>query len=90
MSGIEDVARLVKRGGVRERHGVSVVRDESSGDFGDEAGELTVQRRDVNVVVGLSPHQVGGRRRREYYRERDEKQPIKMKGRAPTLVPRGG
>lgn len=70
--GVEDVARLVQRGGMRERHGVSVVRDESSSAFGHEAGELAVQRSDVNVVVGLTPHQLGRRQRRGKYRESDE------------------
>jgi len=80
VSGIERVARLRQRGGVRERHGVCVVRDESSGVFSDETGEFAVQRRDVNVVVGLTPHQLGRRRRRRKCRKSDEKQPIKSEG----------
>ncbi len=78
--GVEDVARLVECGGVRDRHGVSVVRDESSGVFGHESGEFAVQRGDVNVVIGLTPHQLGRRRRRRKCRESDEEQPIKSEG----------
>ncbi|MCD2498400.1 MULTISPECIES: hypothetical protein [Microbacterium] len=72
MGGIERIASLRQGGGVRERHGVGVVRDESSGVFSDEAGEFAVQGRDVNVVVGLTPHQLGRRRRRRKCRKSDE------------------